>query len=125
MSDRELEAIKRKKMLALQRRVSLEQKKKPESSESVVDSDAVLNKVFGYRAWEGFNAACEQYPQVMKEVKASLVQMVSSGGIKEIDGEQLLVFFRSIGLDVRLSTEIRFLKKGESKTLSQKLEEFK
>jgi|WetSurSiteA1Bulk_404760.scaffolds.fasta_scaffold322875_1 programmed cell death protein 5 len=125
MSDSELEAIKRKKMLELQKKFAVEQKKKERETESLTDPDKALDRVFKYRAWEVFNAACDQYPQVMKKVKEALVKMVSSGEVKEIDGEQLLVSLRNIGLDVRLETEIRFLKKGESKTLSQKLEEVK
>ena len=125
MSDSELEAIKRKKMLELQKKFAVEQMKKEQKSEVPVDPDKVLDKVFKYRAWEVFNAACDQYPQVMKQIKDALVKMVSSGEVQEIDGEQLLVFFKSAGLDVRLDTEIRFLKRGESKTLSQKLEETK
>ena len=125
MNDSELEAIKRKKMQALQKRLAVEQKRKEQKSESPKNPDQVLDKVFKYRAWEVFNAASDQYPQIMRGVKDALVKMVLSGELSEIDGEQLLVFLRSMGLDVRLETEIRFLKKGESKTLSQKLEETK
>ena len=125
MSDSELEAIKRKKMQDLQKRLAVEQKRKEQKSESPKNPDKVLDKVFKYRAREVFNAASDQYPQIMKGIKDALVKMVLSGELSEIDGEQLLVFLRSMGLDVRLETEIRFLKKGESKTLSQKLEETK
>lgn len=123
MSDSELEAIKRKKLLEMQRRHLVEQKKVEQKNEAQADPDRILDRVFGYRAWEVLNAARDQYPQVMKDVKDALVKMVLSGELTEIDGEQLLVFLRSLGLDVRLNTEIRFLKKGESKTMSQKLEE--
>ncbi len=123
MSDSELEAIKRRKLRELQKKVAQEQKGKEGDRKALVDSDKVLNKVFGYRAWEVFNAASAQYPEETSEIKAALVKMADSGELTEIDGERLYVFLRNLGLRVRLETEIKFVKKGETKSLSEKLEE--
>jgi programmed cell death protein 5 len=123
MSDSELEAIKRRKLRELQKKVAQEQKGKEGDKKALVDSDKILNKVFGYRAWEVFNAASAQYPEEISEIKAALVKMADSGELTEIDGERLYVFLRNLGLRVRLETEIKFVKKGETKSLSEKLEE--
>lgn len=123
MSDSELEAIKRRKLRELQKKVAQEQKGKEGDKNPLVDSDKVLNRVFGYRAWEVFNTASAQYPEEMSEIKAALVKMADSGELTEIDGERLYVFLRNLGLRVRLETEIKFVKKGETKSLSEKLEE--
>jgi len=40
-----------------------------------------------------------------------------------VKGEELLSLFRSIGLRVRLETEIKFLDNGKAKSLSEKLKE--
>ena len=123
MSDSELEAIKRRKLRELQKKVAQVQKGKEGDKNALVDSDKVLNRVFGYRAWEVFYAASAQYPEEMSEIKAALVKMADSGELTEIDGERLYVFLRNLGLRVRLETEIKFVKKGETKSLSEKLEE--
>jgi DNA-binding TFAR19-related protein (PDSD5 family) len=123
MSDSELAAIKRRKLLELQRKVALEQKKAEKMKEANVNQDHVLDKVFGFRAWEVFNAASAQFPEAMKDIKDALVKMVQSGELTEIDGERLYIFLRSLGLNVRIDTEIKFLDKGETKSISQKLQE--
>jgi len=68
MSDRELEAIRRKKLLELRKilasKVETEPKKKTDSKE-------VLNRLFVGRAWEVLNAAKLQYPQARLQSSAS------------------------------------------------------
>ena len=56
------------------------------------------------------------------EVERILVDAVRQGKVNQkIDGESLVGFFRQIGLNVRLNTQIRFSEHGELKTLEQKL----
>ena len=60
--------------------------------------------------------------RVMPEVERILVDAVKAGKVNQkIDGESLIGFFRQIGLNVRLNTQIRFSEHGELKTLEQKL----
>ncbi len=118
MSDSELEAIKRKKLRELQRRLLV----KKENAEQI-DEDHVLASVFKGRAQEVFNAASYQYPNVMPKLKTALVQLALSGKLKEVTGEQLYYFLRKLGLRVRLTTKIRFTEHGKLKSLSEKLKE--
>ncbi len=121
MSDNELEALKRKRLLDLQRRIATHQEKQ----EPKIDAHKVLAKVFRGRAWEVFNEANSQYPVEMAEIEPTLVNLVSEGKLKEIDGEQLFALLRSIGLRVSLNTEIKVVSHGKTQSLSEKIKESK
>ena len=120
MSDDELEALKRKRFLELQRRMALRQEK-PEP----INTHKVLDSAFRGRAWEVFNKAISQYPTEMSEIENTLVRLVSDGKLKEIDGEQLFALLRNVGLDVRLNTKIKVISHGKTQSLSQKIKESK
>jgi DNA-binding TFAR19-related protein (PDSD5 family) len=123
--DDELERIKQRRLREMQRKMLLQRSKaaEPKKEAAREPSNAeVLDTVFQGRAWEVYNAAKEQYPQVMPEVEKILVDAVKAGKVNQkIDGESLIGFFRQIGLNVRLNTQIMFAEHGELKTLEQKL----
>jgi DNA-binding TFAR19-related protein (PDSD5 family) len=118
MSDRELQAIKRGKLRELQRRLATKQKKTEK-----ISAESILNKIFKDRAWEVFNSASCQFPEVMGKVKDALVNLALSGKLQEISGEQLYLFLRSLGLRVRLDTRIRYTDHGQFKSLTEKIKE--
>ena len=118
----ELERLKRRRLLELQRRLlkKQEQVEKPEEP----SPREVLDRYFYGRAWEVYNAAMAQFPTVMPKIEKTLVEAMKAGRIKQqIDGESLYHFLRRIGLPVRLRTTIRFKEHGELKTLEQKIRE--
>lgn len=99
-------------------------KEKPEKKPEETDPDRILDRLFVGRAWEVFHAAERQYPTIVQKVKEVLAQLFLQGKFKtQITGEQLLWFFRDLGLNVRLETKIRILESGELKTLAEKLRE--
>ena len=116
MSDSQLDALRRKKLLELQRKLVVRANKT-----ETVDANATLNRVFRGRAWEVFNAASQQFPQAMSRIKDLLVELVSSGKLKEVTGEQLYLFLTKLGLKVRLDTKIEFASHGELKPIAEKL----
>jgi DNA-binding TFAR19-related protein (PDSD5 family) len=118
MSDVELDAIRRRRLLELQRKLG-ERERKIGSA----DPDRVLNGIFRDRAWEVFNSASHQFPRVMSTVKELLVREATSGNLKEVTGEQLYLFLTDLGLKVRLNTKIEFASHGELKSLEDKLRE--
>jgi len=118
MSDNELAAIRRNKLRELKRRLSAKQKKTEE-----IDADKILNGLFKGRAWEVFNAANHQFPNVMQEVKKALVKLSLSGRLKAVTGEQLHLFLKTLGLRVRLDTKIRYAEHGKLKSLADKMKE--
>jgi len=125
--DEELERLKRKRMLELQRRLLMEEKAKeeeapPEPREPTPKE--ILEAYFIGRAWEVYNIAVAQYPTVMPRIEAALVEAIKGGKIKDrIDGESLFVFLRQVGLPVRLQTSIRYKEHGELKTIGQRIKE--
>ena len=116
MSDRELQAIRRDKLRALQRKLAANQKNAGE-----ISADTILTKVFKDRAWEVFNSASSQFPDAMSKVKEALVKLVLSGKLREITGEQLYLFLRKLGLRVRLDTKIRYVDHGQLISLAEKV----
>ena len=128
--DDELERIKQRRLEEMKRQLLLKQMKEQKAAEPEPEkpkppsNKEVLDSYFGDRAWEVYNAAVYQYPQVMPQVEQILVEGIKSGKIQEIiDGAALMGFFRSIGIPVRLQTKIRISEKGELKTLEQKMKE--
>lgn len=118
--DSELERIKRQRLAAMQRSMAAKQDQaqkvtnKPEPSE-------VLRRIFVGRAWEVYNAAMRQYPQISAQIFRELAQLVQVGQLHgPITGEQLFALLREIGLDVRLETKIQVLERGELKSIADK-----
>jgi programmed cell death protein 5 len=123
--DEELERIKRRRLLELQRRMLREEKteEEPEKPAEPTPRD-ILDSMFSGRAWEVYETAKIQYPTVMPRVEQALVEGIRSGKIKDrIDGESLFVFLRQLGLNVRLNTSIRYKEHGELKTIGQRIKE--
>jgi DNA-binding TFAR19-related protein (PDSD5 family) len=128
--DDELERIKQRRLDEMKRQFLIkklkEQKKEESKSEKPKEptNQDILDKYFGERAWEVYNAAIYQYPRVMPQVEKILVEGIKTGKIREIiDGAALMGFFRAIGIPIRLKTKIRISEKGELKTLEQKMKE--
>ena len=121
MSDKELEALKQKRLQEMQKRMARQEYKK--ETKEQVDSSQILDKIFRGRAWEVFNAAKTQFPSLMPEIERLLVSLALERKIGEVEGEQLLALLREIGLQVRLDTTIRVLSRGKIKSLSEKFRE--
>jgi|YelNatPaOPRAMG01_1025707.scaffolds.fasta_scaffold94290_2 DNA-binding TFAR19-related protein (PDSD5 family) len=121
--DLELERLRRRKLAELRRRFA--EQVKDEAAEppgEEFSEDEVLKSVLIGRAWEVLAAAEAQYPKVASKVKRGLALLVREGRVKgPISGEELMWFFRRLGLRVRLETRIRFLERGELKSLAEKL----
>ncbi len=118
MSDKDLQAIKRRKLRELQKKLAAKQKKTEK-----INEDKILDKIFKGRAWEVFNSASYQFPDVMGKVKDALVNLALSGRLEEVTGEQLYLFLRNLGLRVRLDTKIRYTDHGQFKSLAEKIKE--
>jgi DNA-binding TFAR19-related protein (PDSD5 family) len=118
MSDDELVAIRQKKLRELQRR-QIPKEDKPE----VLNPDEALYRVFHGRALEVFRAASYQFPDAMNRVKEALVRLASSGEITEVSGEELYLFLRKLGLNVKLNTKINYASHGQLKSLEERIKE--
>ena len=118
MSESELNAIRRKKLRELQRRLARKEKKT-----KGINADNVLNKVFRGRAWEVFNVASYQYPTAMQRIKEVLVKLALTGTLDDVTGEQLYRFLKNLGLKIRLETKINFADHGKLKSLAEKMKD--
>ncbi|MCW4027688.1 MAG: hypothetical protein NWE76_09430 [Candidatus Bathyarchaeota archaeon] len=123
MSDRELEALRRKRLEKLRRRLEIETK--TEHKEERAESPRkILDRYFTGRAWEVYNAANVQYPQVARNIETTLVRLIKEGRIKsKISGQELYGLLRRLGYRVRLQTRIQVLEHGKVKSLEDKIRE--
>jgi DNA-binding TFAR19-related protein (PDSD5 family) len=118
MSDRELAAIRQRKLREIQKRLAARQ-----SEPDVASPKEVLDKIFKDRAWEVFNSATAQFPEEMSKVRKILKELAVSGKINQVTGEELFVFLKKLGLDVKLNTKITYASHGQLKTLEEKMKE--
>jgi DNA-binding TFAR19-related protein (PDSD5 family) len=121
-NDEEIEFLKRKKFIEMQKRILAKHKEKEVSSD--IDPLKALSKIFTQKAWEVFNSAKQQYPGIVDRIAKDLAQLVLKKEITEpITGEQLLWLFRSLGLNVKMEIKIKFLENGKLKSIAEKLHE--
>jgi DNA-binding TFAR19-related protein (PDSD5 family) len=139
--DSKIELLKQRRLLEMRRRLLLEraeamkeeeqeklEKEKGEEKEQEekvkLGPKGVLKKRFVGRAWEVWNTAEAQYPEVTERIAGAMVSLIEAGRLSgPITGEQLYSFFRRVGLRVRLKTKIRIYESGELKSIADKLRE--
>ncbi len=123
--DEGLDLLKRRRLLELRKRALLQQTPpKTPKTEKPKTPDEILKEVLIERAWEVWDAAKLQYPQVATEVSKAITTAWSSGRLKEkINGEQLYWLFQNMGFPVRLRTHIRIVESGEARSIAEKLRE--
>lgn len=123
--DKELELLKAKRMLEMQKNISHRQKMEEVKTESTTPQalprDIVL-KQLGYRGEEVLKNAEAQFPNETKVIVEKLADLIRGGEISEIiDGGKLLTLFRSVGIRVRMNTTISVEQDGKMVSWSDKL----
>ena len=123
--DKELELLKAKRMLEMQKNISqrqkIDEKPQPPTAQKVSPRDIVL-KQLGYRGDEVLQNAESQFPNETKVVIEKLAELIQGGEITEIiDGGKLLTLFRSVGVHVRIQTTINVEQDGKMVSWSDKL----
>jgi DNA-binding TFAR19-related protein (PDSD5 family) len=119
MSDSELERLRRRRLAQYFERLNSTREEKKEE----VSKQDLLNQIFIGRAWEVFNATRAQYPQVANKLSDVIVQLFSSGRIKQLSGQELYSLLRRMGLRVKLKTTIRIKEDGKVKSIEEKMKE--
>jgi len=122
--DNELEQLKKKRLVEMQKNISIKQKKEQSSQQKKPNPrDLILNNL-GYRGLEVLQNAESQYPNETKIVIQKLAELISSGEIDEkLDGGKLLALFRVVGLNVHVKTTINVEQDGKFISLSEKFSE--
>ncbi len=123
--DKELELLKAKRMLEMQKNISQRQRideVKPESKTPKTTPRDLVLKQLGYRGEEVLQNAESQFPTETKMVIEKLAELIQGGEINEIiDGGKLLTLFRSVGINVRIQTTISVEQDGKMVSWSDKL----
>ena len=119
----DLELLRQKKLLELQKKMILSQSK-PSTSETPIPKasprDTVL-KILEGRGSEVMETARRIYPKEVAQVEETLANLIETGRLKgPISGEELYSFLRRVGLVFNMETKIRIKEHGELKTLEEK-----
>lgn len=119
--DIELEALKRRKLSMMERKlkeVASTTAKAPE----IVDDWAIVGSRLVGRGREVLEAARVQYPNETEIIVKQLAAMINAKLLEEpLSGELLFALFRRLGLAVRLETKIVYSEHGKVKSLAEKL----
>jgi len=126
LTSNELELWKQRKLLEMQRKAIMkkieEEKLKERAEKRNEDAEATLRKFFQGRASEVYEAAKSQFPEATEKLTKALAELISKGELNgPISGEELYWFFRRLGINVRLETQIRFFESGKIKTIADKV----
>jgi DNA-binding TFAR19-related protein (PDSD5 family) len=123
--DKELELLKAKRMLEMQKNISQRKKIeeiKTETKKPQISPRDLVVKQLGYRGVEVLQNAESQFPEESKEVIEKLAELINGGEVSEIiDGGKLLTLFRSLGIRVRMQTTISVEQDGKLVSWSDKL----
>jgi DNA-binding TFAR19-related protein (PDSD5 family) len=124
----DLEAIKARKMLEMQRRLAAAQRQPNKDQGKVkdtgVDDLAFVRSLLMERGEDVLDAALSQYPKQAQEVVHQIAILYRSGKLKDkIPGEELIALFHDLGMRVHLETTISYIKDGKRVPLSDKFKE--
>jgi DNA-binding TFAR19-related protein (PDSD5 family) len=125
--DPELAIIKARKMKQLKEKAAMTEKIKEEETKTNVakiDDREILLKYLYDRGDEVLQLAELQYPVQARVIVKRIVDLIKSGEIDSlISGGELLAIFRSVGLRIRVDTNIRIDDHGKFISFGEKLKE--
>jgi DNA-binding TFAR19-related protein (PDSD5 family) len=125
--DPELAIIKARKMKQLKEKAALIEKVKEDKMKTNVtkmDERELLLKYLYDRGDQVLQLAESQYPVQTKIIVKRIVDLIKSGEIdSNISGGELLAIFRSVGLRIRVDTNIRIEEHGKFISFGEKLKE--
>ncbi|SRR6266487_2299942 len=125
--DPELAIIKARKMKQLKEKAALIEKVKEDKMKTNVtkmDDRELLLKYLYDRGDQVLQLAESQYPVQTKIIVKRIVALIKSGEIdSNISGGELLAIFRSVGLRIRVDTNIRIEEHGKFISFGEKLKE--
>ena len=125
--DPELAIIKARKMKQLKEKAALSEKIKEDeikTNMTKIDDKEVLLKYLYDRGDEVLRLAELQFPVQTRIIVKRIVELIKSGEIDSlISGGELLAIFRSVGLRIRVDTNIRIEDHGKYISFGEKLKE--
>ena len=125
--DPELAIIKARKMKQLKEKAALSEKNKEDeikTNKTKIDDKEILLKYLYDRGDEVLQLADSQFPVQTRIIVKRIVELIKSGEIDSlISGGELLAIFRSVGLRIRVDTNIRIEDHGKFISFGEKLKE--
>ena len=125
--DPELARIKAQKMKQLKEKAALSEKIKEDeikTNMTKIDDKEILLKYLYDRGDEVLRLADSQFPVQTRIIVKRIVELIKSGEIDSlISGGELLAIFRSVGLRIRVDTNIRIEDHGKFISFGEKLKE--
>ena len=125
--DPELAIIKARKMKQLKEKAALSEKIKEDeikTNMTKIDDKEILLKYLYDRGDEVLRLADSQFPVQTRVLVKRIVELIKSGEIDSlISGGELLAIFRSVGLRIRVDTNIRIEDHGKYISFGEKLKE--
>jgi len=125
--DPELAIIKARKMKQLKEKAAMIEKIKDvetKTNMAKIDDREILLKYLYDRGDEVLQLAELQYPVQARVIVKRIVDLIKSGEIDSlISGGELLAIFRSVGLRIRVDTNIRIDDHGKFISFGEKLKE--
>ena len=125
--DPELAIIKARKMKQMKEKAALSEKIKEDeikTNMTKIGDKEILLKYLYDRGDEVLRLADSQFPVQTRIIVKRIVELIKSGEIDSlISGGELLAIFRSVGLRVRVDTNIRIQDHGKFISFGEKLKE--
>jgi DNA-binding TFAR19-related protein (PDSD5 family) len=127
--DPELQKIKARKMKQMKEKAKLFEKMKEDETKAKtevpkIDAKQILLKYLYDRGDEVLELAESQFPVQSKIILNRIVDLIKSGEIDSlISGGEMLAIFRSVGLRIRVDTNIRIEEHGKLISFGEKLKE--
>jgi DNA-binding TFAR19-related protein (PDSD5 family) len=125
--DPELARIRARKMKQLKEKAALIEKIKEDeikTNMTKIDDKEILLKYLYDRGDEVLRLAESQFPVQTRIIVKRIVELIKSGEIDSlISGGELLAIFRSVGLRIRVDTNIRIEDHGKFISFGEKLKE--
>jgi DNA-binding TFAR19-related protein (PDSD5 family) len=129
MDDPDLELIKARKMKALKDQYASKEKEQKtrqqnelKSVEGPSERDFLLRYLYD-RGNEVLDLAEKQFPFQTKVIIKRLNELIRYGEVSKISGGDLLNVYRSLGLSIRINTNISISDHGETISFSEKLKQ--
>lgn len=119
----DLDLVRQKKMLELQKKMLLLQgkTKPPEPTPAKASPRETVLKILDGRGPEVLETARRYYPKEVAQVEETLANLIESGKLKgPVSAEEIYTFLRRVGLVFNMDTKIRIKEHGELKTLEEK-----
>ena len=123
MTNEEIELIKKRKLLELQKKIIAKKIRKSEETRRPDFYNIFLDSL-SESGRDMFERALKQYSNTAKQLGASLGKLIYSGKIrKSLTADDIYWIFYELGYPIHIETRIVYKKRGETKSISELLRE--